>query len=175
MAPPPTVPSLIALGAGLAVVLLAGCGRESGVALRGGQTASQLAEERRQCLPFVQANFETPPELAEAACLIARGYRAELPLTQGPAGMGSLYVAAKADAKTLVEDFRGCRVEALDSPLPVNRDKGSSGIFTSLYEEFFPRGMFSHPRTPEEWALQIFAGCLKRRGYAVSDVTPPAR
>jgi hypothetical protein len=161
----------IALGAVLAALLLGGCGTATGV-VRGGQTEAQLAEDRRQCLPFVQAHTETSPELAEAACLGARGYRAPLPLGQGPVVIGSLYATASRDAAAMVGDFQGCRVEAFNTPMPENRDKKGSGIFTSLWEGLFPRGAFRKAQTPDEWALETFAGCLKRRGYAVSDVTP---
>jgi hypothetical protein len=165
---------LLALGA-LAAVSLAGCGGGDRVALRGGQTPSGLAEDRRQCIAFVRANPQTTPELAEAACLIARGYRAPLPLTQGPTTVGTVQATAQREANAMVLEFQGCHAEAFSTPMPVNPDKKSSGIFTSLYEEQFPRGMLFKARTPDEWALQTFAACLKRLGYTVSDVTPTAR
>lgn len=172
MAPsPPSAARRVVLQAALAVLLLAGCATDAGVVL-GGHTEAQLAEDRRQCLPFVQAHTETSPELAEAACLGARGYRAPLPLAQGPAVIGSLYATASRDATVMLGDFQGCRTEAFNTPMPENRDKTGSGIFTSLWEGLFPRGAFRKARTPDEWALQTFAGCLKRRGYAVSGVTP---
>jgi hypothetical protein len=168
---PPTTAPRIALGAALAALLLAGCATDTGV-VRGGQTEAQLAEDRRQCLPFVQAHTETSPELAEAACLGARGYRAPLPLGQGPVVIGSLYATSSRDAAAMVGDFQGCRVEAFNTPMPENRDKKGSGIFTSLWESLFPRGAFTKARTPDEWALETFTACLKRRGYTVSGVTP---
>ena len=161
---------LVPLGA-LAVALLSGCGGGDGVDLRGGQSATALADDRRQCLSFVQAHPETTPELAEAACLIARGYRAPLALTQGPTAIGTVQAGARGDAEAMVGDFNGCHVEAFNTPMPVNPDKKGSGVITSLYEEQFPRGLFFKARTPDEWALQTFAACLKGRGYAVSDVT----
>jgi hypothetical protein len=167
MAPAPTVPALIALAA----LLLTGCATDTGVVLRGGQTEAKLADDRRQCLPFVQAHTETTPELAEAACLVAQGYRAPLPLTQGPVGIGTLYATASRDAAAMVGEFQGCRAEAFNTPMPQNPDKKGSGIFTSLWEVVFPRGAFKKARTPDEWALQTFAECLKRRGYTVTDVT----
>lgn len=157
----------------MGAALLAGCaGSDSGVVLRGGQTEAQLEQDRRQCLPFVQSHTEARPELAEAACLVARGYRAPLPLAQGPAGIGFLYATATREANATVGDFEGCRNEAFNTPMPENPDKKGSGIFTSLWENFFPRGAFKKARTPDEWALQAFAECLKGRGYTVSDVTP---
>jgi hypothetical protein len=165
---PHRLPSLIALGA---AALLAGCASD-GLTVRGGQGEARLEEDRRQCLPFVQAHTETSPEIAEAACLVAQGYRAPLPLAQGPAGIGALYATATRDATAMVGDFQGCRVEAFNTPMPENADKKGSGIFTSLWETLFPRGAFKKARTPDEWALQTFAECLKRRGYTVSDVTP---
>jgi hypothetical protein len=172
MAPsPPIAARRVALGAALAALLLSGCAADTGV-VRSGQTEAQLAEDRRQCLPFVQAHTETSPELAEAACLGARGYRAPLPLAQGPAVIGSLYATATRDATVMVGDFQGCRGEAFNTPMPENRDKTGSGIVTSLWESLFPRGAFRKARTPDEWALETFAACLKRRGYAVSGVTP---
>lgn len=158
----------------LAALVLAGCGATStGIVLRGGQTEAQLAADRAQCLPFVQAHTETVPELAEAACLVNRGYRAPLPLAQGPAGIGALYATATRDANLIVADFQGCRVEAFNTPMPENREKKApSGIFSSFFGQLFPRGFIKKARTPDEWALETFAACLKRRGYDVSDVTP---
>jgi hypothetical protein len=154
----------------LAVVALAGC-RAGGLDIRGGKGDAQLAEDRRGCLPFVLAHPETSPELAEAACLAAYGYRAPLPLAQGPAVIGALYATATRDPALMVGDFQACRAEAFNTPMPENPDKKGSGIFTSLWESLFPRGAFRKARTPDEWALQSFATCLKGRGYTVSDVT----
>jgi hypothetical protein len=157
----------------LAAAIAAGCGGGSGLEVRGGQSDAQTAQDRAQCLPFVQAHTETTPELAEAACLVNRGYRAPLPLAQGPAGIGSLYATIDRDAGVIVTDFEGCRVEAFNTPMPENPDKkGSSGILSSFFGQLFPRGFWKKARTPDEWALQTFAACLKRRGYTVSDVTP---
>ncbi len=168
----------LSLGAGLApfiaaTLILAGCASDTGVVLRGGQTEVQLAEDRTRCLSFVRAHTETTPELAEAACLVNRGYRAPLPLAQGPAGIGSLYATATRDAGVIVADFQGCRVEAFNTPMPENREKkGGSGIFSSFFGQLFPRGFFTKAQTPDQWALKTFAACLNRRGYTVSDVTP---
>ena len=158
----------------IAIVILAGCASDTGIVLRGGQTEAQLAGDRSQCLPFVQAHTETSPELAEAACLVNRGYRAPLPLAQGPAGIGSLYATATRDASVIVADFQGCRVEAFNTPMPENKGTGSSGIFSNFIGQMYPRGVFVKAQTPDQWALQTFAACLKRRGYTVSDVTPAA-
>lgn len=156
----------------MAMTIVAGCGGTPGLIVRG-QSEAQTAEDRTQCLPFVQAHTETTPELAEAACLVNRGYRAPLPLAQGPAWIGSLYATATRDAKVIVADFQGCRVEAFNTPMPENREKKApSGIFSSFFGQMFPRGFFKKARTPDEWKLQTFAACLDRRGYTVSDVTP---
>jgi hypothetical protein len=171
------------LGAGLApvvvapfivaTIILAGCASDTGIVLRGGQTETQLAADRTQCLPFAQAHTETSPELAEAACLVNRGYRAPLPLAQGPAVIGSIYAAATRDASVIVADFQGCRVEAFNTPMPENREKKApSGIFSSFFGRLFPRGFITKAQTPDEWALRTFAACLNRRGYTVSEVTP---
>jgi branched-chain amino acid transport system permease protein len=161
-----------ALGACVVATMLAGCAGEGGVTLRGGQTPVQLAEDRTRCVPFVQAHRETSTELAEVACLIARGYRAPLSLAQGPAPpIGSLYATADRDATAMVGDFQACRVEAFNTPMPEIRDERSSGIFSHLFGEFFPRGAFVKAATPDEWALRSFAACLARRGYTVSDIT----
>ena len=115
----------------LATTIVAGCGGTSGLVVRGGQSEAQIQEDRAQCLPFVQAHTETTPELAEAACLVNRGYRAPLPLAQGPAGIGSLYATASRDAGVIVADFQGCRVEAFNTPMPENKEKKApSGIFS---------------------------------------------
>ena len=123
----------------IAIVILAGCASDTGIVLRGGQTEAQLAGDRSQCLPFVQAHTETTPELAEAACLVNRGYRAPLPLTQGPAGIGSLYATATRDASVIVADFQGCRVEALTTPMPENREQeGPLGNLLELLRSDVP-------------------------------------
>jgi len=156
----------------MAMTIVAGCGGTAGLVVRGGSDA-KIEEDRTQCLSFVQAHTETTPELAEAACLVNRGYRAPLPLAQGPAGIGSLYATANRDANVIVADFQGCRVEAFNTPMPENREKKApSGIFSSFFGQLFPRGFWTKARTPDEWALQTFAACLNRRGYTVSDVTP---
>jgi len=145
----------------MAMTIVAGCGGTAGLVVRGGSDAK------------IEAHTETTPELAEAACLVNRGYRAPLPLAQGPAGIGSLYATANRDANVIVADFQGCRVEAFNTPMPENREKKApSGIFSSFFGQLFPRGFWTKARTPDEWALQTFAACLNRRGYTVSDVTP---
>jgi len=157
----------------VATIILAGCaGGDPGIG-RGGQTEAQLAADRAQCLPFVQAHTETTPELAEAACLVNRGYRPPLPLAQGPAGIGTLYATANRDANAIVADFQGCRVEAFNTPMPEHKEKKApSGIFSSFFGQLYPRGFWRKAQTPDQWALHTFAACLKRRGYTVSDVTP---
>jgi len=135
----------------VAMVVLAGCASDTGIVPRGGQTEAQLTADRAQCLPFVQAHTETVPELAEAACLVNRGYRAPLPLAQGPAGIGALYATATRDASLIVADFQGCRVEAFNTPMPENREKKApSGIFSSFFGQLFPRGFIKKTRTPDE-------------------------
>lgn len=160
------------LGVAVVAATLAGCASESGVVLGGGQTAAQLAEERTRCLPFVQAHTETTTELAEGACLIAKGYRAPLPLAHGPARIGHLYASARGDAPAMVGDFQACRVEAFNTPMPAIRDEKTSGIFSNVFANLFPRGAFTKALTADEWALRSFAACLTRRGYTVSGVTP---
>lgn len=163
-----TRPSLIAC---LAALILAGCAAGPGMDLRGGQTAAQLEGDRTRCLPFVQAHPETRPDLAEAACLVARGYRAPLTLAQSPAPIGSLYATAQRDAAVIVVDFQACHAEALNAPMPVIKDKDTSGIFTNFFGLRFPRGVFSKALTVDEWVLRSFAKCLTGRGYTVSGVT----
>ena len=157
----------------IATIAAAGCGGSPGLVVRGGQSEAKLAEDRAQCLPFVQAHTETPPEIAEAACLVNRGYRAPLPLAQGPAGIGALYATANRDANVIVADFQGCRVEAFNTPMPENKEKKApSGMFSSFFGQLFPRGFWTKAQTPDQWTLKTFAACLNRRGYTVSDVTP---
>jgi hypothetical protein len=160
------------LGVAMVAATLAGCASESGVVLGGGQTAASLAEERARCLPFVQAHTETTTELAEGACLIAKGYRAPLPLAHGPARIGHLYATARGEAPAMVGDFQACQVEAFSTPLPEIRDEKTSGIFSNVFANLFPRGVFTKAVSPDAWALRTFAACLTRRGYTVSDVTP---
>jgi hypothetical protein len=159
------------LAAGLIAMLLAGCASEGGIELRGGQTAAQLEEDRARCLPFVQAHTEMTADVAEAACLVARGYRAPLTLAQGPARIGYLYATSRGEAPAVAADFQGCQVEAFKTPPPVIPDTNTSGIFSNLLSKLFPRGVSSKPPTPDDWALRYFAACLTRRGYAVSEVT----
>lgn len=167
----PTLTRLAALAAGLILLALGGCGiTESGIGLRG-QSAKQLEEDRARCLPFVQANTAAGADLAEAACLAARGYQVPLVLSQGPARIGFLNLTGRGDASTMVADFQACQVEGLRSPMPVMKDTDTSGIFSNFFSKVFPRGMWSHPPTPDDWALKSFATCLSRKSYAVSNVT----
>jgi hypothetical protein len=153
------------------MMILGGCATESGIDLRGGQTAKQLEEDRAKCLPFVQAHTETTADLAEAACLVARGYRAPVTFSQGPARIGYLYATSRGEAPTIVADFQGCQVEAFKAPIPVIPDTNTSGIFSNVFSKLFPRGFTSQPPTPDDWAFKAYATCLTRRGYTVTDVT----
>lgn len=162
---------LAVLAGCLAGLGLAACGTtESGIGLRG-QSAKQLEQDRAGCLPFVQAHTDAGADLAEAACLAARGYEVPLVLSQGPARIGFLNVLGRGDASTMVADFQACQVEGLRSPMPVIKDTDTSGIFSNFFSKVFPRGLFSHPPTPDDWALKSFATCLSRKSYAVSKVT----
>jgi hypothetical protein len=160
------------LAAGLtAMTLAAGCASEGGIDLRGGQTHAQLEDDRAKCIPFVQAHTETTAEMAEAACLVARGYRAPVTFSQGPARIGYLYAVSRGEAPTIVADFQGCQVEAFKAPIPVIPDTNTSGIFSNVFSKLFPRGFTSQPPTPDDWTFKAFAVCLTRRGYSVTDVT----
>jgi hypothetical protein len=162
---------LAALAGCLLALGLAACGTtESGIGLRG-QSAKQLEEDRAGCLPFVQANTAAGADLAEAACLAARGYEVPLVLSQGPARIGFLNVAGRGDANSMVADFQACQMEGLRTAPPVIKDTDTSGIFSNFFSKIFPRGMWSHPPTPDDWALKSFAACLSRKSYAVSKVT----
>jgi len=160
------------LAAGLAAMTLAaGCASEGGIDLRGGQTHAQLEDDRAKCIPFVQAHTETTAEMAEAACLVARGYRVPVTFAQGPARIGYLYVTSRGEAAAIVGDFQGCQVEAFKTPPPVIPDSDTSGIFSNFFSKVFPRGFTSKPPTPDDWAFKYFAACLTRRGYPVTGVT----
>ena len=160
------------LGAALAAMaIVGGCATEGSIDLRGGQTAAQLEEDRARCLPFVQAHTEVTADVAEAACLVARGYRAPVTFAQGPARIGYLYVTSRGEAPAIVADFQGCQVEAFKAPMPVLPDTNTSGIFSNFFSKLFPRGFTSKPPTPDDWAFKSFGACLTRRGYAVTDVT----
>ena len=159
------------LRAAVVALILTGCAGEGGIELRGGQTAAQLENDRAQCLPFVQAHTETGADLAEAACLIARGYRAPLSIAQGPSRIGYLYVGARGEAPAMLTEFQGCQVEAFKTPMPVIPVTDTSGIFSNLFAKLVPRGMGSKPPSPDDWVLKSFAACLTRRGYTVSGVT----
>jgi hypothetical protein len=155
-----------------AMTLAAGCASEGGgIDPRGGQTQAQLEDDRAKCIPFVQAHTETPAEMAEAACLVARGYRVPITFAQGPARIGYLYVTSRGEAAAIVGDFQGCQVEAFKTPPPVIPDSDTSGIFSNFFSKVFPRGFTSKPPTPDDWAFKYFGACLTRRGYAVTDVT----
>ncbi len=160
-----------ALAACLVALGLGACSTtESGIGLRG-HSAKQLEEDRAGCLPFVQAHTDVGADLAEAACLAARGYEVPVVLSQGPARIGVVSVEGRGDAATMVADFQACQVEGLRNPMPVIKDTDTSGIFSNFLSKVFQRGMLSHPPTPDEWALKSFATCLSRKNYAVSKVT----
>ncbi len=170
-APRPPLTRLLALAGGLLALAVAGCGTtDTGIGLRG-QSAKQLEEDRARCVPFVQAHTDAGADLAEAACLAARGYQVPLVLSQGPARIGFLDVLGRGDASAMVADFQACQVEGLRTPMPVIKDTDTSGIFSNFFSKVFPRGMISHPPTPDDWALKSFATCLRRKSYAVSNVT----
>ena len=155
---------------GLLALAVAGCGTtDTGIGLRG-QSAKQLEEDRARCVPFVQANTAAGADVAEAACLAARGYDVPLVLSQGPARIGVLNVSGRGEASTMVADFQACQVEGLRTPMPVIKDTDTSGIFSNFFAKLWPRGIFSHPPTPDDWALKSFATCLSRKSYAVSKV-----
>ncbi len=143
---------------------------ESGIGLRG-HSAKQLEEDRAGCLPFVLAHTEAGADLAEAACLAARGYEVPVVLSQGPARIGVVSVVGRGDAGAMVADFQACQMEGLRNPMPVIKDTDTSGIFSNFFSKVFQRGMFSHPPTPDELALKSFATCLSRKSYTVSRVT----
>src|SRR4029077_900266 len=122
------------LAAGLAAMTLAaGCASKGGIDLRGGQTHAQLEDDRAKCIPFVQAHTETTAEMAEAACLVARGYRVPVTFAQGPARIGYLYATSRGEAAAIVGDFQGCQVEAFKTPPPVIPDSDTSGIFSNFF------------------------------------------
>src|SRR5260370_10534550 len=124
------------LGACLvAIVLLTGCATEGGIDLRGGQTAKQLEEDRAKCLPFVQAHPETTADLAEAACLVARGYRVPVTFAQGPARIGYLYATSRGEAPVVGPTFEGCQVAPFKAPIPVIPDTNPPGIFSNLFSK----------------------------------------
>lgn len=162
--------SLARILAGLAALVMAGCGASSDVRLRGGQTEAKLAQDRTDCLAFVQAHPETSTQLAEAACLIARGYRAPVEMTIGPARIGQVFTEARGDANSMVRDFQACRVEAASAPMPEVSDIEKTGIVAGFFGQMYPRGFFTKAQTSDQWIAKSFGECLKRRGYAVSDV-----
>jgi hypothetical protein len=156
---------------GFVTVTATACGgTDAGVTLRSGQTSAKLAEDRIQCQSFVAAHPDATTELAEASCLVERGYRAPLRLTHGPAWIGSVQVEPRGDAATMLGEFQACSVEAFKTPMPEISDKKVSGIFSNFFGTLFPRGYFKKAITSDDWALQAFAACLSRRGYSVSDV-----
>ena len=155
---------------GLAALALAGCGGASGLQLRGGQTEAKLAQDRTDCLTFVQAHPETSTQLAEAACLIARGYRAPVEMTIGPSRIGQVYTNARGDENSMVRDFQACRVEAGNAPMPEVSDVLKTGIIAGFFGQMWPRGIFTKAQTSDQWIAKSFGECLKRRGYTVSDL-----
>lgn len=155
--------------AGLTALALAGCGGSPDLQFRGGQTEAKLAQDRTECVPFVQAHPETSTQLAEAACLIARGYRAPVEMTIGPSRIGQVFTDARGDANSMVRDFQACRVEAASAPMPEVSDAKKSGIIGGFWGQLFPRGFFTKAQTSDQWIAKSFGACLKRRGYEVSD------
>jgi hypothetical protein len=153
-----------------AALLLAGCG-SADVRLRGGQSEGKLAQDRTECLGFVQAHPETSTQLSEAACLIARGYRAPVEMSIGPSRLGQVYTDARGDATSMVREFQACRVEAASAPMPEVSDAAKNGIVSGFLGQIYPRGFFTKAQTSDQWIVKSFGECLKRRGYAVSDMS----
>lgn len=154
----------------LAAVAMAGCSSSSDVQLRGGQTEATLAQDRTDCLAFVQAHPETSVQIAEAACLIARGYRAPVEMSLGTSRIGQLFTDARGDANSMVRDFQTCRMEAANTPMPEVSDTFKTGIVAGFFGAIYPRGFWTKAQTSDQWIAKSFGECLKRRGYAVSDV-----
>ena len=154
----------------LAAMVVAGCGGSQDLRLRGGQTDAKLAQDRTECLSFVQAHPETSTQLAEAACLIARGYRAPVEMSLGPSRIGQVFTDTHGDATSMVRDFQACRVEAANAPMPEVSDTVKTGIVAGFFGQIYPRGFFTKAQTSDEWITKSFGECLKRRGYSVSDV-----
>ena len=155
----------------LATIVVAGCGGSADLRLRGGQTEAKLAQDRTECLSFVQAHPETSTQLAEAACLIARGYRTPVEMSLGPSRLGQVFTDARGDAASMVRDFQGCRVEAASAPMPEVSDTVKTGIVAGFFGQIYPRGFFTKAQTSDEWITKSFGECLKRRGYTVTDLT----
>ena len=154
----------------LAALALAGCGGDPDLRLRGGQTEAKLAQDRKDCIAFVQAHPETSTQLAEAACLIAKGYRAPVEMTLGPSRIGQVYTDARGDASSMVRDFQSCRVDASNAPMPEVTDTEKTGIVAGFFGQIYPRGFFTKAQTSDQWIAKSFGECLKRRGYTASDV-----
>jgi hypothetical protein len=154
----------------LAALAVGGCGGDQNLKLRGGQTEAKLAQDRTECITFVQAHPETSAQLAEAACLIAKGYRAPVEMTLGPSRIGQVFTDARGDANSMVRDFQTCRVEAANAPMPEVTDTVKSGIVGGFFGQIYPRGFFTKAQTSDQWIAKSFGECLKRRGYTVSDV-----
>ena len=102
-------------------------------AAHGGQTDAKLAQDRTECLSFVQAHPETSTQLAEAACLLARGYRAPVEMSLGPSRIGQVFTDARGDATSMVRDFQACRVEAANAPMPEVSDTVKTGIVAGFF------------------------------------------
>jgi len=155
----------------LAALTATGCGGDPDLKLRGGQTEAKLAQDRTDCIAFVRAHPETSTQLAEAACLIAKGYRAPVEMSLGPSRIGQVFTDARGDANSMVRDFQACRVEAASAPMPEVSDTAKTGIVGGFLGQMYPRGFFTKAQTSDQWIAKSFGECLKRRGYAVSDVT----
>lgn len=164
--------SMPLLLAGFAAMTLAACSRttitDAGIGLHGGQTTEQLAQARSECIPFVLEHPETTTQLAEGACLIARGFQAPVTLAFGSAPLGSLYVAQRTDAVAMVKDFQSCRLEARDATLAPIKDELRNGIVVHLYDQLFPKS--GKQPDPDGQIMQAFGACLKNRGYVVSNL-----
>ena len=137
----------------------------------GDETEAKLAQDRTECLSFVQAHPETSTQLAEAACLIERGYRAPVEMSLGSSRLGQLFTDARGDATSMVRDFQACRVDAASAPMPEVSDTVKTGIVGGFFGQLYPRGFFTKAQTSDEWITKSFGECLKRRGYTVTDVT----
>jgi len=154
----------------LAAAALVGCTPPSEVRLRFGQSEAQLAAARTACVPFVQAHPETSIQLAEAACLLAQGFRAPVEMSVGPSRIGQVSIEARGDTASMVRDFQECREAAANAPMPQVSDTAKTGIIGGFIAQAYPRGIFFKAQTSDEWITKSFGACLKGRGYSVSDV-----
>jgi hypothetical protein len=166
---------------GLAGFALTGCVRESQrldlIAMQS-QPLSQAVVDQRECETQFPYTREESTLQAYAACLLARGYVSEVPLSAS-SGTKRITVYVRPDrpsraAPEIRSDITACAGEVQKAHDNASVGSKMGRAVVSYFTGFGPYGGGVNIQRGE--LIQTFAGCMAPRGYAVGgerqDVVP---